>query len=44
MAITVIPATTYAMEELENDYEFSADEVSIKYEIESKRTENSKHI
>ena len=42
MAITVIPATTYAMEEFENDYEFSADEVSIKYEIESKRTENSK--
>lgn len=42
MAITVIPATTYAMEEFENDYEFSADEVSIEYEIESKRTENSK--
>ena len=42
MAITVIPATTYAMEEFENNYEFSADEVSIKYEIESKRTENSK--
>ena len=34
MAITVIPATTYAMEEFENDYEFSADEVSIKYEIQ----------
>lgn len=42
MAITVIPATTYAMEEFENDYEFSPDEVSIEYEIESKRTENSK--
>lgn len=42
MAVTVIPSTTYAMEELENDYEFSADEVSIEYEIESKRTENSK--
>lgn len=42
MAITVIPSTTYAMEEFENDYEFSADEVSIEYEIESKRTENSK--
>lgn len=42
MVITVIPATTYAMEEFENDYEFSADEVSIEYEIESKRTENSK--
>lgn len=42
MAITVIPVTTYAMEEYENDYEFSADEVSIEYEIESKRTENSK--
>ncbi|MFR5875292.1 MAG: RHS repeat-associated core domain-containing protein [Eubacterium sp.] len=42
MVITVIPATTYAMEEYENDYEFSADEVSIEYEIESKRTENSK--
>ena len=33
MAITVIPATTYAMEEFENDYEFSADEVSIEYEL-----------
>lgn len=42
MAITVIPSTTYAMEEFENNYEFSADEVSIEYEIESKRTENSK--
>ena len=42
MAITVIPSTTYAMEEFENDYEFSADEVSVEYEIESKRTENSK--
>lgn len=42
MAITVIPVTTYAMEEFENDYEFLADEVSIEYEIESKRTENSK--
>lgn len=42
MAITVIPSTTYAMEEFENDYEFSADEVSIEYEVESKRTENSK--
>lgn len=42
MAITIIPATTYAMEEFENDYEFSPDEVSIEYEIESKRTENSK--
>lgn len=42
MAITVIPATTYAMEEFENDYEFSPDKVSIEYEIESKRTENSK--
>ncbi len=42
MAITVIPATTYAMEEFENDYEFSPNEVSIEYEIESKRTENSK--
>lgn len=42
MAITVIPATTYAMEEFENDYEFSPDEVSIEYEIENKRTENSK--
>lgn len=42
MAITVIPATTYAMEGFENDYEFSPDEVSIEYEIESKRTENSK--
>ena len=44
MAITVIPATTYAMEEFENDYEFSADEVSIKYEIESKRRKIQKHI
>ena len=42
MAVTVIPTTTYAMEEFENDYEFSPDEVSIEYEIESKRTENSK--
>lgn len=42
MAVTVIPTTTYAMEEFENDYEFSPDEVSIKYEIENKRTENSK--
>ena len=42
MAITVIPSTTYAMEEFKNDYEFSADEVSVEYEIESKRTENSK--
>ncbi len=42
MVITIIPATTYAMEEFENDYEFSPDEISIEYEIESKRTENSK--
>lgn len=42
MAITVIPSTTYAMEEFENDYEFSAEDVSIEYEVESKRTENSK--
>ena len=42
MVITVIPATSYAMEDSENDYEFSAEEVSIEYEVESKRTENSK--
>lgn len=30
------------MEEFKNDYEFSPDNVSIEYEIESKRTENSK--
>ena len=42
MAVTIIPSTTYAMEEFKNDYEFSPDNVSIEYEIESKRTENSK--
>lgn len=42
MAITVIPTTSYAMEESENDYEFLPDEASIEYEIESKRTKNSK--
>ena len=42
MAVTMIPSTTYAMEEIKNDYEFSPDNVSIEYEIESKRTENSK--
>lgn len=42
MVITFIPTTTYAMEEFENDYEFSAEDVSIEYEVESKRTENSK--
>lgn len=42
MVITVIPNTSYAMEESENDYEFLPDEASIEYEIESKRTENSK--
>ena len=42
MAVTIIPSTTYAMEEIKNDYEFSSDNVSIEYEIESKRTENSK--
>lgn len=42
MAVTIIPSTTYAMEEFKNDYEFSSDNVSIEYEIESKRTENSK--
>lgn len=33
MAVTVIPSTTYAMEEFENDYEFSAEDVSIEYEV-----------
>lgn len=33
MAVTIIPSTTYAMEEIKNDYEFSSDNVSIEYEI-----------
>lgn len=42
MAVTTMPSATYAMEEYKSDYEFSSKDITIEYEIENKRTENSK--
>ena len=42
MAVTVMPSATYAREEYKSDYEFSSKDITIEYEIENKRTENSK--
>ena len=44
MAVTIMPSATYAMEEYKSDYKFSSKDITIEYEIENKRTENSKSI